>query len=229
MALHHSPRVVTDGLVLCLDAASKESYPGSGTVWRDLAGSNNGALVNVVGYSSANGGSLTFDGVDDYATLLSGFISTLTTCTFDFWFFWTTAADWSRVFDFGTGTAVNMFFTPKSGSTTPRFAITTGGGGGEQQITSPTLLTTNTWHNFTITLNGTTGTMYRNTNILAINNSMTLNPSSLGITTQNYIGRSQYADPYFSGNISNFKIYNRALTPTEILQNYNATKSRYNL
>ena len=67
MALSHSPSIVTNGLVLCLDAANSKSYPGSGTTWTDLSGrGNNGTLVNGVGYNSGNLGSLVFDGVDDY-------------------------------------------------------------------------------------------------------------------------------------------------------------------
>ena len=70
MALSHSPSIVTDGLVLCLDAGNPKSYPGSGTTWTDLSGNgNNGTLVNGVGYDSDNGGSLSFDGVNDYVTL----------------------------------------------------------------------------------------------------------------------------------------------------------------
>lgn len=66
MALAHNPKIVTDGLVLCLDAANPKSYPGSGTVWSDLSGNgNNGTLVNGVGYNSNNGGYLTFDGSND--------------------------------------------------------------------------------------------------------------------------------------------------------------------
>ena len=67
--LTHSPRIITDGLVLCLDAANRQSYPGSGTVWTDLAGSNNGTLTNGPTFSSANGGSIVFDGVDDFIEL----------------------------------------------------------------------------------------------------------------------------------------------------------------
>jgi hypothetical protein len=68
MSYTNGPKIVTDGLVLCLDAANRKSYPGSGTTWNDLSGNGNVAtLVNGVGYNSNNGGSLTFDGVDDYA------------------------------------------------------------------------------------------------------------------------------------------------------------------
>ena len=67
MGLSHSPNIVTDVLVLCLDAANRRSYPGSGNSWLDLSGNgNNGTLTNGPTYSSANGGSLVFDGVDDY-------------------------------------------------------------------------------------------------------------------------------------------------------------------
>jgi len=67
MALAHSPRIVTDGLVLCLDAGNPKSYPGSGTSWSDLsANGNNGTLLNGVGYNGSNLGLLSLDGVNDY-------------------------------------------------------------------------------------------------------------------------------------------------------------------
>ena len=65
MGLAHSPRIVTDGLVLCVDAASKRSYPGTGTTWTDLKGGNNGTLINGPTFDSDNGGSIVFDGSDD--------------------------------------------------------------------------------------------------------------------------------------------------------------------
>ena len=67
MSNNYGPKIVTDGLVLCLDAADQNSYPGSGNTWYDLSGNgNNGTLVNGVGYNSGNLGSLVFGGVDDY-------------------------------------------------------------------------------------------------------------------------------------------------------------------
>lgn len=70
MATNYSPKIVTDGLVLCLDAANTKSYPGTGTTWTDLSGNgNNGTLVNGVGYSSDGLGSLVFDGSNDYVTV----------------------------------------------------------------------------------------------------------------------------------------------------------------
>ena len=70
MGLAHSPKIVTNGLVLCLDAGNTKSYPGSGTAWTDLSGrGNNGTLTNGPTYSSTNGGSVVFDAVDDYVTV----------------------------------------------------------------------------------------------------------------------------------------------------------------
>jgi hypothetical protein len=63
MAIFNNPRIITDGLVLALDAGNPKSYPGSGTAWTDLSGNGNtGTLVNGTGYNSGNGGSLVFDG-----------------------------------------------------------------------------------------------------------------------------------------------------------------------
>ena len=75
MAINYSPKIIRDGLVLCLDAANPKSYPGTGTAWTDLSGSgNNGTLVNGPVYSSANGGSIDFDGSNDYSSLSSNII-----------------------------------------------------------------------------------------------------------------------------------------------------------
>ncbi len=65
MGLIHSPSIVTDGLVLCLDAANSRSYPGTGATWTDLKGGNNGTLENGPTFDAANGGSIVFDGTDD--------------------------------------------------------------------------------------------------------------------------------------------------------------------
>ena len=70
MAFIHSPKIITDGLVLALDAGNTKSYPGSGTVWTDLSGNNNtGTLTNGPTFNAANGGSIVFDGTNDYVTL----------------------------------------------------------------------------------------------------------------------------------------------------------------
>ena len=124
---------------------------------------------------------------------------------------------WSRVFDFGTGTTVNMFLTVSAG-TAPRFAITTGGGGAAEQVinaTSP--LAAGQWTHLAVSLNGNVGRLYVNGVEVGTNPNMTLRPSSLGPTTQNWIGRSQYGDPNLNGTVDDFQIYDRALSADEIL------------
>jgi hypothetical protein len=127
-------------------------------------------------------------------------------------------ASWNRIFDFGNDTTTYMFLTPQNGSTTRvRFAITTSGGGGEQQITGTSALNAGVWYHVAVTLNGNTGILYVNGAAVGTNNAMTLMPSSLGSTVNNYIGRSQYtADPYLNGVFDEFRIYNVALSPAEI-------------
>ena len=70
MGLSHSSRIVTDGLVFCVDAGDKMSYPGAGTTWTDLSKNrNNGTLINGPTFDSANGGSISLDGSNDYISV----------------------------------------------------------------------------------------------------------------------------------------------------------------
>ena len=82
MGLSHSPRIVTDGLVFCVDAANKRSYPGAGTAWTDLtANKNNGTLQNGIAFSTDKAGIFTFDGTNEYVTF-SDDISSISEATF---------------------------------------------------------------------------------------------------------------------------------------------------
>ncbi len=121
------------------------------------------------------------------------------------------------MFDFGTGTNDYMFLTLNAGGGPLRFAITTSGGGGEQQINGTGTLPLNTWSHVAVTLSGNTGTLYVNGQPVGTNTNMTLNPSDLGSTNQNWIGRSQYpGDPYLAATVDDFQVYDRALSAAEI-------------
>ena len=150
--------------------------------------------------------------------LPAGIVNGLTDFTIAAWVNPAGTQNWSRIFDFGTGTTVYMFLTGRAGVTgTPaRFAISTTGGGGEQQINGPGPLPVNTWTHVAVTKSGTTGTLWVNGVAVGTNTSMTLGPSSLGNTNNNWIGRSQFGDPLLDGAVDDFQIFNAALTPEQI-------------
>ena len=154
-------------------------------------------------------------GTSEYVNLPTGIVAGLSNFTVSAWVNPAATTTWSRVFDLGTGTTVYMFLTVNAGSG-PRFAITTTGGGGEQQLSSTTQLPLNTWTHLAVTMSGSTGTLYVNGNPVATNTSMTLHPSNLGSTNQNWIGRSQYADPFLNASVDDVQIYGRALSRTEV-------------
>jgi hypothetical protein len=162
---------------------------------------------------------LSLNGTNNYISLPSGVVMTATNFTISAWVNLNALASWQRIFDFGTGTTVYMFLSPQSGGGNLRFSITTSGPGGEQQINAPSPLATGAWTHVAVTLSGSTGTLYVNGTVVATNTPMTLTPSSLGNTTLNYIGKSQFSgDPYLNGIVDDFRIYGAALSPAEIAQ-----------
>ncbi|MGC4031163.1 MAG: hypothetical protein QM754_05370 [Tepidisphaeraceae bacterium] len=166
-----------------------------------------------------------------YVTLPTSFataLSTVTDFTISAWVKETSHVNWARLFDFGTGSTKYMFLTPYNGSGVVAFAISTGGGSGEQQLTSTTTLTTGTWNFIAVTLSGTTATLYVNGVAVATNSGMTLNPSSLGLTTQNWLGRSQYGDPNLRGSIDDFRVYGAATSASSIAAMYTAGQTAAN-
>ena len=88
---------------------------------------------------------------------------------------------------------------------------------GEQSIKGTAALPTGKWVHVAVTLSGTVGTLYVDGTAVGSNPSMQLTPFRISDTTQNWLGRSQYAsDPYFNGAIDDFRIYYSALTAAEI-------------
>jgi enterochelin esterase-like enzyme/fibronectin type 3 domain-containing protein len=153
-----------------------------------------------------------------YATLPAGIVGSLSNCTVMAWVTLASVTNWSRIFDFGNDTSTYMFLTPQNGSSgTVRFAITTGGGGAEQQINGSVTLTMLAKHQVAVTMSGGTGILYVDGLAVGTNSSLTINPSSMGSTVNNYIGKSQSpTDPYLNGWIDEFRIYNVGLSSAEI-------------
>jgi hypothetical protein len=211
--------IVTNGLVLYLDAANYQSYVSGSTTWRDLSSSNlSGSLINGPTYNSGNAGSIVFDGVDDYVNCGSG-ISTTTTITVNAWVKLSINNNYQHIVD--------------SSGNTWHLAVLNNGRAyfwdGNVYHTAGGILSTNTWYMVTgvktlitndIYINGTINNSLNSTSSI---NTNTVNLSRWQGNLDNPISR------YLNGNIATTQIYNRALTASEVLQNYNATKGRFGL
>ncbi|WP_425953463.1 arabinofuranosidase catalytic domain-containing protein [Xylanimonas sp. McL0601] len=162
------------------------------------------------------GNAVRLSGNGEYVAVPSGTLSALGDFTISAWVNPSATPTWSRIFDFGTGTATNMFLTVDGGGAGLRYAITAAGNGSEQQLTGGGQLPLNTWSHVAVTLTGTTGRLYLNGNLVATNTNMTLHPSNLGVTNQNWIGRSQYPDPYLNATVDDFQIYDHGLSAAEV-------------
>ncbi|RCW39718.1 LamG domain-containing protein, partial [Paenibacillus prosopidis] len=126
-----------------------------------------------------------------------------------------TVSNWSRIFDFGFGTNNYFYLTPQNG-TTGVIRVGIKNGGGEQVINGTAALPTGGWHHVAVTLDGATGTLYVDGQKVGSSN-INIRPSQLGVTTQNWIGRSQFSsNPYLDGRVDDFRIYNVALTDQEV-------------
>jgi fibronectin type 3 domain-containing protein len=189
----------------------------NGTTAADSSvGGHNGTLQSSASWGAGTiSNAVQLDGTSSgYVDMGDGVVSTLNDFTISTWVKVNTNANWARLFDFGSGTSYYMFLTPQSGSSTIRYAIKNNGG--EQQINGPSALSAGVWHHVAVTLSGTTGKMYVDGVAVGTNSSMTIKPSDLGNTWGNYIGKSQFNDPYLNGSVDDFRIYNRALSATEI-------------
>ncbi|GAA5200545.1 hypothetical protein GCM10023322_78610 [Rugosimonospora acidiphila] len=161
------------------------------------------------------GNAVKLSGTSDYVNLPSNITAGLNDFTVATWINPAALTTWTRIFDFGTGTGVYMFLTVSAGAA-PRYAITTGGNGREQQLNATSPLATNAWSHVAVTVTGNTGTLYINGNPVATNANMTLHPAALGNTNQNWIGRSQFGDPFLNATIDDFQIYSRGLSAAEV-------------
>ncbi|HEU5470185.1 MAG TPA: beta-L-arabinofuranosidase domain-containing protein [Actinophytocola sp.] len=161
------------------------------------------------------GNAVRLSGTGQYVALPTGIVSGLADFTVALWVNPAATTTWSRIFDFGTGTTRYMFLVASAGSA-PRFAITTNGVGAEQRINGTAALPTNQWTHVAVTLRGNTGTLYVNGTPVAANDAMTSTPASLGATDRNWIGRSQFGDPFLNAAVDDLQIHDHALTAAEV-------------
>ena len=220
MATLYSPKIVTDGLVLCLDAGNNKSYPSSGTAWSDLSGNNNnGTLTNGPTFTSSFGGSIVFDGTNDYVNLPYLLLSASQDFTINIWI----KANSPNV---GGGT---IFCNYMAGNL-QLFYGTSGIGmwlnNDSTYLDSPaTEFTTNPVFFTAQRIGGNETRVYLNT-ILKKTGAST---STIGSVSNFRMGTNTNGGEVYNGNIAQVSIYNRALSASEVLQNYNSNKGRFGL
>ena len=228
--------VVQSGLVLNLDAGASRSYGGSGTTWTDLSGSGNtGTLTNGPTYSSSNGGSLVFDGSNQYVNIGTQSLVGSGTAPFtvEIWFYNTktiSGPEYTQLFNIKQDTELFTNLYNPSGT----FYIFSAFRGQTQwaiPLTQSDYL--NKWICLTFVYNG--GNKSTASSFITYTNAVQLPTGSVnlgtagGVSNTNTIGIAGGGAPYHQGNISAYRIYNRALSAAEIKQNYNAMRGRYSL
>ena len=223
--------IVTDGLVFAVDAANYESYPGSGTTWTDLAGSNNGTLTNGPTFDSGNGGSIVFDGANDYINIANDLFSGNNEGTLEVILSTDDITNDKKFFtqegSSGTSGGSSLCLTCESGGIRHRhFNGNRTYGAGQISIGSI--------HHISVVIPpSATQTDDLLVYIDAQNYSGT--QTAGGVQTLNIdsgkteIGAETRFSKYFDGKVYCVKVYNRALSAAEITQNYNSLKSRFNL
>jgi len=218
MALSHSPSIVTNGLIFQLDAANRRSYSGSGTTIYSLFSDTSGSLVNGTGFTSANSGSFLFDGTNDYADFST---YTPSANTINIWVKFNSlqygpivyvgndsyaSGVWSWSFFFYNDV---FYFRANPGNFADFYEV-------------PPL---GVWINYTLVRNNGSGQS------LAYKNGVFFGTSSNSTLTNLYpnLRIAKASSTYASFNLSVVQIYDRALSATEIKQNFNASRDRFGI
>ena len=234
MSFYHGPTVVTNGLVLSLDAADRNSYSGSGTTWRDMSGNgNNLTTVNSPTFSSINGGYFSFNGSTQYANRAAPVSTLKNSMTMAAWI---NPANLSQL-----GMAVHNGHETGGGGSGWAFGVGNGNGsaGDKFQVlfngrawldSGYTYPSANTWYYIVIAR----GFGFSNTTICYVNGTQTSNTTDLEPftpTTQFSVGGPDptWGTARFNGSVAVVQFYDIALSNAQILQNYNAQKSRFGL
>ena len=224
MAFFHSPNIVTDGLVLCLDAGDQISYPGSGGTWTDMSGNGNDGTIRYATFSTASGSeAIVFDGNDDLIDV----------------------GDIGDVF--GTSFAVDLWIYPENltarqefigqkvdGDNWWRFGIDSSGEGGNYEIdvevsdsrvvalNPDKSFVINKWQHIVLSRNSSDWNFYLNGALdVTASDADTIPDMAASVN----IGKA--VDSSYEGQMAVVRVYNRYLTAAEILQNYNAQRGRF--
>lgn len=230
MSYHNNPRIVTDGLVLCLDANAKRSYSGSGSTWYDLTTNGNNATIVNATYNS--NGYFTFDGTGDYmtCTTATGWTSLNDMCAFVV-ARPTTISRRHYLFDSRySGSNLGFGLGLDSDNSPFHFAQDSNG---YDEATSPTTFSTNNFFIFGLFRQGNSIQILDSDSVTKITPSIRSNTLGTGVLTPGgyTIGMWNGINDVYTwvGDIAAVWVYNKVLSQAECTQNYNAMKSRFGL
>ena len=224
MGVAYNSRIITENLVLCLDAANTKSYPGSGTAWTDLSGGGNtGTLTNGPTYSSANGGALVFDGVDDYVsfsfvnpfaeTIIVWVGSATSIWNENGWISSSRRENGHIIHTNAGGRSLTYYILDSSASYAAIGSVT------PDNITIP--------HMYAYSTNGSNLHKGYFDGIEVASSSQSITRTASPSNQVWYLGQDDTGGRFGNGNIYNCLRYNRALSATEVSQNYKVLKGRF--
>ncbi len=229
MAFFRGPNIVTDGLVLHVDAASSRSYPGSGTTWTDLSPTkNNGTLINGTGFNTSNFGSLVFDGTNDYVNFPHTSAYNMSSLTVLVWIKLDspyTSTFRNIISKSGTDRDWNLYtYSSSNNGNINYFHLSTARASGYPSTAFISgNLSLNTWHQVGFSMSSSSFFYVLNGKKLQIDTSVSFSNANNSYPIR--IGSD--GSNYTNGNIANTTVYNKQLSANEILQNYNAIKKRF--
>jgi len=233
MGVHYSPKIVTDGLVLCYDAANTRSYPGTGTTWTDISAgfsdsmvsrstADNGTLTNGPTFDTTNKGSIVFDGANDRVAISLGSLPTPQSSS-NFTYEAVVKFDslgWRTVFSQDAGSGTGRIFLGVHGSNSKLVTFITGG------VKQPSFsaLSTGTIYHVALGISGTNIYMGLNGVWDSVNTASFSYSGTGGINIGTEPGA---AGTFLDGNVYSVRMYNRFLEDSELYENYKAIKGRY--
>jgi len=224
MAVIGGPDIVQDGLVFYMDPANYRSYPGSGTTWTDIVGRKTATLTNGPTFSTIGGGSIAFDGANDYAALTTTGLLVNSFCL-SMWIYPHDVAGGFQMLwgadGYAGGTGLGHYIY--NNTVRPYIAV---GGSAAELFNSNANLTNNTWFNVVLQRNKSVKWELYIDGVLDSTNSSTALADSFSATNTR-IGQHSGGNLPFDGNMSHIILYDRVLTPAEILENYNEFKDRF--
>lgn len=243
MGLFHSPKVITDSLILCVDAGNIKSYPGTGTTISDITGNlNNGTLINGTNYLNESGGVINFDGTDDHISFPNFNYNFSNGFTYFSFVKIDSMKVWARFIDFGLGQDSSNFIVYQQNNTQKlglhsQVGAQSSSQWGQINSQAAILSPSASYRSIAAVIAaGTPGSqassaaLYHNGISIPFNIETRLPfvPNTIN-RTSNFFGRSNWPDAYFDGTFGISLIYNKALSALEILQLHNTFKTRYGL